>query len=51
MRGVKVLMLSPHHLLLLVALLADGGTAPVQPSTTSPDAGTAALPSSLKAPP
>ena len=35
-------MLRPHHLILLMTLLADGGSVPAQPSVPSPDAGTAA---------
>lgn len=33
-------MLRPHHVILLVSLLADGGTVSTPPSTASPDAGT-----------
>lgn len=40
MRGLEVLMLNPHHLLLVVALMADGGTPPSQP-VPGTDAGTA----------
>ena len=35
-------MLKLHHLILLIALSADGGTAPPLPSPVDPDAGTAA---------
>lgn len=39
-------MLRPHHLILLMSLLVDGGTVPAQPGAASPDAGTAtSLPS------
>ncbi len=34
-------MLKPHHLLLLMSLLADGGTPSSPPGTASPDAGSA----------
>jgi hypothetical protein len=36
-------MLRPHHVILLVSLLADGGIVPAQPNAASPDAGTASL--------
>lgn len=43
-------MLRPHHFILLVSLLADGGTTTSPSGHSEPDAGTAAAPAPLTAP-